>query len=168
MSKAEFRRAEAEIPHAFFESPELIEGVEAVVLLAITIGQIIDNKLIPTIPLSMASATTYIIGRIMDRQSTLKSLKIQERAEKLKIEHPIIESNPLLPNKMTAEEYVSSPKKFLDYSFSIIAPIFPSIGIAAGIGGGLAALNNYRGAKRLERAIEIKAQSSNVPFDSFD
>ena len=124
MSKTEYRQAEVEIPYAVFENPDMIYRISTAVGLITLLGQIVDGQSSPTLPLTIASAATYVIGRIMDRQSTINSLKLQQQAESLNLEHPLYEENLLFPKKLTLEEYVNSSKKTLDYAFAAIVPFF--------------------------------------------
>lgn len=80
-------------------------------------------------------------------------IKLAEDLGKRDIGHPLYEANPHLPDRPSMEEYLKSPKKIIDFAGSGMSVLLPSWGINIGLASSLAALNNYRLAKRLEEML---------------
>lgn len=103
----------------------------------------------------MISATLYVYGSLLDTSSTIDVLSLLERAERMGIRNPVEESNIFLSRRPSPGELLRSPKQIADYLIAGLAVISPEYGIPIAFARGLAALNNYQKAQRLERAIEL-------------
>jgi hypothetical protein len=149
----EYEQAEGEIPHAVYEDFVFLYGVGILTFGLIRVARDVGEDM-PVFALSVASAATYIIGSIMDTCSTVKGLKVIQRADELGINHPLEELNDYFPGRPTVEEYWQSIKKkgiSVDAVGAFVAATCPAVGL----GRGFVALNNSRKARRLSRAIEI-------------
>lgn len=151
----EYETALLEIPPVFYERRMTMYGVGLIALVGVMTAQDVGGGDLPSYILPIASSATYVIGRIMDRLSTIKALEVMQRADELGITYPFTEQNPYLPEKLSPEELQHHPQKYVDFAVSALCPIVPPWGFAIGLSSGFVALNNSRKTKRLQRAIKM-------------
>lgn len=107
------------------------------------------------IPWYIAAAAIYIGGRIADKASTLKLIETMEHADKLEIDHGLVEMNPHLPAKPTREDLFSSEKVGLEVGHMIPGIIFPPAGVIFGVGSMVVSHLNTVKRKHLEEEIDL-------------
>lgn len=113
--------------------------------------------------LPMVSAALYVYGSILDSHSTLGTLRLMKQADNMGIRHSLEEGNILLPNRPSPDNFFLYPKTYVVDSMLVgLAAAAPTIGIPLALARGLAALNNYRKAQRLELAIKIASGDENA------
>lgn len=116
---------------------------------------------IDSLPAHITAASLYALSVVADRYSTVRVIKANSLAHQNGINTQHSEQNILNPD-------VSSPRKFLldkraaipDVGGTVLAAIYPAIGVGWVVGKTQAAANNLRVAKRINRAVEIKLQNN--------
>src|SRR3989344_2119067 len=128
----EFGQALKEIPLNLIEISN-IASLSALLTYGVTYyGQFANGEIV-NLYLSSASALTYTLGRVVDAMSSIKCLESIDLADKLGIEHPVVELNPLLGEKPKVKEFLNHKVIYRDYITSAISVIIPPVGFALGM-----------------------------------
>lgn len=146
-------QAYEEMPRKFYEVSHKVH-----IALAIGIGYLLTYVIGTDVDIATRAAggAAFLIGALADRLSTIKAFNAMNEAESLGMVPISSESNILLGNVHTAEEFKNSPRVLaIDTIAMALSVSSPGFGIAAGLAKVQAAVNNTRVANRMERAIEI-------------
>ena len=149
--------ATREIPAAIYEKTKFIIFLAGFSTANLVLFSQITGRQLPLVILPVLSSIGYIVGSVADTYSSLKLIRKLEEASSLGIECSLVEANPLLPDRPTAEEFMNHPlRRCLEFVVLGIIPFLPSLGMGLGMARGVAALSNSRKVQRLERAIEMQ------------
>lgn len=151
----QFEQAMTDIPPRWYENLILQLACTLVAYSGIKAGMALHPEHFSNLGLPIISAMLYIYSSILDAHSTLKCLRLMDRADQYGIRHHLVETHILLPDRPSPDTLLGHPSVILDYMGVGLVAIFPQIGIPLAFGKGLIVLNNYRQAQRFERAIDI-------------
>lgn len=149
-------QANLEIPDAWYEKYYSSYVVTStLIFLSLYISDSEKIKM-DSLPAHITAATLYLISAIADRYSTIQGLKANQKAIELGLGSQTYEENILAGNAKTPDEYINNKKLLIAQGIVMtIATAFPPVGIAFAGAKSVCTANNFRQAKRINRAIEI-------------
>lgn len=104
----------------------------------------------------VASAGFYILGRVADRVTTIRSIKEAKKANDNDIDLGLVEHNPMFPKQPTVDAISSRDKYIVDASCLTGGIIIPPIGALFGFASFAVATANTVALNRAKKRHSIK------------
>lgn len=153
--KEAYKQAEKEIPEKWYENRLALVGIAMGVTTLSVWSKIFASE--SSYAPNLAGGAIYGIGALADILTTIKDFSAQDKGDQKGFPRTTVEANPFLHNVVTADDYRSAWKTILtmEAAGSILATVFPDIGIGIGAGRLVGAMGNHRKTLRHERALEL-------------
>lgn len=155
-----FKQAEKEVPYKWYES-DLSMYAAATATFATAQVLYAENFIQNSSVTHLVGGFIFLLGFLADNRSTSRNFHARDDAKKNNLHIPGGETSPIYQHLKTGPQFDASIIPYLaGITETLVATTDLRIAIPAFVAQGIAAISNYRGVRRIQRATEIASNKN--------